>query len=149
MVNMTSLRTLASTVAAAIAACAVTLAVTVPLNDGTEQQLLSGTIRWVNSTTWTVLNDTGHADTGLDYPQLMADRVRVHYDECAQTVGSLQVTPDESFQSAGVRVGASVGLCYADIYFYMGTSTTPVDPSLLSKSGANVWITGLMNPPLD
>lgn len=110
------------------------------------QDLVSGTIRWVDASTWTVLNDAGHADDGLDWASPLSDRVRVYYDQCHATVGSLQVTPDESFTSAGVRVGASVGLCYADVYFYMGTSATPVNPALLSKAGANVWITGLFHP---
>ena len=103
---------------------------------------ISGTIRWINSSTWVALDNAGHRPIGIASVQVMSDRVRVHYDFTAGHVSSVQVTPDEGFASAGVRVGASVGFTYMDIYFYMGTSSTPVNPTLLSKSGANVWITG-------
>lgn len=112
-----------------------------------EPGIVSGTIRWVDRTSWIVLDDAGHTPTGISHVELRADRVRVHYTFDSASVGSLQVTPDESFSSAGVRTGASVGLSFADVFFYMGTSATPVNPSLLSKSGANVWITGLFNMP--
>jgi hypothetical protein len=107
--------------------------------------MVSGTIRWVSSTQWIVLDDAGHTPTGISSVTLLPDRVRVNYNFTATKVSSLQVTPDEAFSSASVRVGASVGLTYADIYFYMGTSQTPVNPALLSKSGANVWLTGFFN----
>lgn len=104
---------------------------------------LHGTIRWVNSTTWTVLNDAGHKPVGISSVQLFADRVRVHHTFTANKVRSFQATSDEAFASADVRVGASVGLTYTDIYFYMPSyGSTPVPPSLLSKAGANVWLTG-------
>ena len=62
----------------------------------------------------------------------------------AEKVSSLQATPDESFAAANVRVGASVALDHADIFFYMPSyGSRPVPPSLLSKSNANVWITGI------
>lgn len=103
---------------------------------------LSGTIRWVNSTTWVALDDAGHQPTGIDSVELLSNRVRVHYETDIEKVGSCQVTPDEAFASADVRVGASVGLEYLDVYFYMPSyGATPVPPSLLSKAGANVWIT--------
>lgn len=104
---------------------------------------VSGTIRWVNNTTWTVLNDAGHTPEGIASVQMMTDRVRVHFTFTATKVSSFQATPDEAFASADVRVGASVSYAYADIYFYMPASgSTPVNPALLSKAGANVWLTG-------
>jgi len=103
---------------------------------------VSGTIRWVDSETWIALNDAGHRPSGIASVEPLADRVRVTYSECAEKVGHLQATPDEQFAAAGVRVGASVGLCYADVFFYMGASDVPVNPGLLSRQGANVWLSG-------
>lgn len=109
---------------------------------------VSGTIRWVNSTTWTVLDDAGHTPTGIASVQVMADRVRVNYTFTAEKVSSFQATPDESFASADVRVGASVGLSYTDVFFYMPSyGASPVPPKLLSKAGANVWLTGWFKLP--
>ena len=106
-------------------------------------QMVSGTIRWVSSTEWVILDNAAHTPTGLASVTVMADRVRVSYDFTAATVSSLQATSDEAFASADVRVGASVGLNYTDIYFYMPShGSNPVDPRTLSKSWANVWITG-------
>ena len=77
---------------------------------------------------------------------MLRDRVRVYYAFTAEKVSSLQATPDESFAAANVRVGASVALDHADIFFYMPSyGSRPVPPSLLSKSNANVWITGIFD----
>jgi len=108
-----------------------------------ERPDISGTIRWVNSTTWEPVADAGHTPTGITSVTVLSDRVRVNYDFTAEKVSSFQATPDEAFASADVRVGASVGLTYADIFFYMPAyGSTPVNPALLSKAGANVWLTG-------
>lgn len=106
-----------------------------------ESRFISGTMRWVSPTEWATICDDGHEPTGIARVERRADRVRVHYDFTASKVGSLQVTPDEQFASASVRVGASVGLSYADVFFYM-SGTAPVDPALLTKKSANVWLTG-------
>lgn len=116
----------------------------VSLTTPTEKDLtpVSGTIRWVNSTTWVVLDDAGHEPVGIESVTLFPSFVRVDYDFTADEVGSCQVTADESFAQADVRVGASVGVDYLDISFFMPSwGTTPVPPSLLSKAAANVWIT--------
>lgn len=102
---------------------------------------VSGTIRWVDANTWTVLDDATHTPTGIQSVQLSRPYVRVDYTFTATEVGSCQVTPDEAFTAAGVRVGTSVGLDGMNIYFFMGDSATPVNPSLLSRANANVWIT--------
>lgn len=104
-----------------------------------------GTIRWASATSWTTIEDSAHHASGIDSVQVFTDHLRVNYGFTATTVASMQVTPDESFTAAGVRVGASVGLDHADLYFYMGASQTPVNPALLTRAGANVWITGFMN----
>ncbi len=104
---------------------------------------VSGTIRWVSASQWVVLDDAGHVPNGIESVTVTSSYVRVDYDFTATTVSSVQVTPDEGFASSNVRVGASVGLDYMLIYFYMPSSgSTPVNPTLLSKAGANVWITG-------
>ncbi len=103
-----------------------------------------GACLWrVSTAKWEALDDNGHAPEGVSAVELIGGtHVRVHYGFTADKVVTFTVTPDEQFAAAGVRCGASVGLCYADIYFYMGTSQTPVNPGLLSRSGANVWIDG-------
>lgn len=109
-------------------------------------QWVSGTIRWTSPTTWATVDDTAHRSTGIAAVVLYPDHLRVDYTFTATTVSSLQVTPDEAFTSAGVRFGASVGLDHADIYAYMPAyGTTPVNPALLTKAGANVWLTGLFD----
>lgn len=112
---------------------------------GTHYQMVACTIRRIDATTWAALDDAGHAPTGVASVVKMADRVRINYDFTASKVGSLTATPDESFAAAGsggVRVGSSVGTSYADVFFYIGTSSTPVDPGTLSTAGANVWVLG-------
>lgn len=102
---------------------------------------LSGTIRH-SVTGWYVINDAAHQPTGFGTIETLPDRVRVWYATPVAKVGSVQVTPDESFTAAGVRVGASVGLERMDVFFYMGTSQTPVNPAQLTRANANVWVTG-------
>ena len=104
-----------------------------------------GTIRWVSAASWAAIEDAGHHATGIASVEVFADHLRVNYGFAALSVAAMQVSPDEAFAAAGVRVGASVGLAYADLYFYMGASSVPVNPALLTKAGANVWITGWMD----
>ncbi|WP_439593870.1 hypothetical protein [Microbacterium sp.] len=110
-------------------------------------QTIAGTFRRVSATSWAMLDDAGHTSIGVDRIEVRADRLRVWHTFRASKVVTVQVTPDESFASAGVRVGASVGFAYTDVFFYMGASQTPVKPALLTKAGANVWITGLFLVP--
>lgn len=110
-------------------------------NTATNSPELSGTIRHSTSG-WYVINDAGHQPTGFGTIETLPDRVRIWYAAPVLKVGSVQVTPDESFTAAGVRVGASVGLERMDVFFYMGTSQTPVNPALLTRANANVWVTG-------
>lgn len=104
---------------------------------------VSGTIRWVNATTWTVLDDAGHTPTGIASVTVYPTYLQVNFDQTYAEVSSFQATVDESFASANVRVGASVSYSYARLFFYMPASgSTPVNPATLSKAGANVWLTG-------
>lgn len=102
---------------------------------------LSASIRHT-SNGWVAINDAGHTPTGIYQIQTLPTCVRVWYSFTPTTISSVQATPDESFAAAGVRVGASVGLEYVDVFFYMGTSQTPVNPALLTRANANVWLTG-------
>jgi hypothetical protein len=124
-----------------------TVALFTPVLETTEEQCIapvSGTIRWVDPTTWEAITDAGHEPTGIASVELMANRVRIHHDFTATKVSSVQVTPDEAFASVAVRTGASVGLTYTDVFFYLpATGSTPVNPALLTKAGANVWVTGI------
>lgn len=144
---MTTTRRHFATIAAAAILTLSALAGIQPASagDASELEYVGGTIRWQNSTTWATVTDAGHVSEGIASVELLTDRVRVHFSECHAKVSSFQATPDEQFTSASVRVGASVGLCYADVFFYM-TGTTPVSPALLSKAYANVWITGFFVP---
>lgn len=107
---------------------------------------VGATIRRVSTTEWAYIDDTGHTPVGFTSISIVnSNRVRVFYDFTADKVVTFQATVDESFAAAGsggVRCGASAGLTYTDIYFYMGASDTPVDPGLLSTAGANVWLSG-------
>ena len=116
--------------------------------DGTKSyRLVSCVLRRVSGTVWEYLDDSGHSPTGVTSVSITSTYVQVNYSFTATKVSSWQNTVDEAFAAAGaggVRCGASVGTTYARIYFYMGTSATPVDPGALSTAGANVWVTGIM-----
>lgn len=102
---------------------------------------LSGTVRHT-ATGWAAVDDSTHTPTGIALIETLADRVRVWYGFSPVGIGSVQATPDEQFAAAGVRVGASVGMEYLNLFFYIGSSQTPVNPALLTRAGANVWLTG-------
>lgn len=109
-------------------------------------QWLSGTIHWTSPISWATIDDATHQSTGIASVETYSDHVRINYTFVASKVSSVQVTPDEAFASADVRVGASVGLDHLDLYFFMPSyGTAPVPPGLLTKSGANIWITGLFD----
>ncbi len=91
---------------------------------------------------WYAITDAGHAPQGIASVQTLADRVRVHYSFTPTQITSVQATPDDQFSAAAVRLGVSVGLTYLDVFFYLGTSQTPVNPALLTRANANVWLTG-------
>lgn len=103
---------------------------------------LSGTIRWMDAHTWAVVDNPAHRATGIARVELRADCVRIHYTFTANSIGDVQVSPDEGFSAAGIRPSVSVGLTYADMFFHRDGSTDPINPALLSKVNANVWIGG-------
>lgn len=106
---------------------------------------VSGVLRWCSSTSWMTVEDAGHESRGIASIELRADRVRVHYSFTAVSVSSVQLSVDDEFAAANVRVGHSVGLSYTDVYFYMGSSSARVNPALLTRAGANVFFTGWFN----
>lgn len=101
-----------------------------------------GTIRWSGTPTahWETIEDAGHESTGVDHVDTTTTYVRVFYTFTATKVQTCQVTPDETL-ARDVNVGASVGLAYFDLYFWIGTGTTPANPLLVSRAGGNIWIT--------
>lgn len=109
------------------------------------QSRVAGTIRWQSPTAWATVQDAGHQPEGIREVQVLRDRLRVHYTFTARKVVALQVTPDEAFTAANVRCGVSVGLAYSDVFCYMPGKTTPVDPSLLTRKGGNIWVSGLFD----
>lgn len=109
-------------------------------------QVLACTARRVNSTTWEIYNDATHQPIGTASIVITgSNRLTLTYNFVATKVHTFQVTLDESFAATnGLRVGASVGLSTAVIYFYTAASgSTPVNPGDLSTSNANIWIYGL------
>jgi len=105
--------------------------------------LIGCTIRRVDATTWQALDDAGHSPENIFGVEYRSTCVRVHYAFTASKVITTAVTPDESFAASDVRVGASVGLSYLDVSFYMNAyGTTAIDPALMTKAGANVWVDG-------
>jgi len=104
---------------------------------------IGGTARRRDGNSWELLDDDGHRPEGIRSVEMTGSYVQVNYDFSGTKVTSFTVTPDDAFSSKGVRVGASVGLNYARLFFYMGSSETPVNPGLLSTSGSAVFIHGL------
>lgn len=112
---------------------------------GAVYHVIAGSIRYVNATTWALIQDTNHQPTGLASVQYMSDRLRVFFDFETTKVGGINVGPDETMATvSGIRMGSSVGTTYFDIQIYTGTSSTPIDPNTLTNTSANIWITGFM-----
>lgn len=130
----------------ALAASLVFGVAAVPVTIGTVQSCqeitVSGTVRYNSKYTWKVVDDAYHDASGIKSAQPLKDRLRIWLDFTATKVGSVQVTPDDKYASAGIRLGASAGLAYIDVFFYKGSSSKPIAPYKLNKAGSNVWVTG-------
>lgn len=113
-------------------------------NVGTFYRKVLGTIRYIDATTWGVVNTNNHSPTGIASVQYFTDRLRVNYSFTASNVGSLIFCPDETIAAvAGIRMGASVGLTYADVYIYTTAGgSTPINPNTLSNVSGNIWVIG-------
>lgn len=135
LIAAVTLVTAALSVPAVVTAAATCQAITV-----------SGTIRYENPTSWGTVEDAGHHANGIMQVEAMSDRVRIWLSFTANQIGSVQVTPDERFAAADVRVGASVGLNFIDVFFYTPKGgSKPVKPSTLTRLDANVWVSGWFN----
>jgi hypothetical protein len=113
---------------------------------GRTYRLISGTIRNTGSG-WSLLNESGHQPSGISGVVTNPDNIEIQHDVGALKVSSFQVTPDETFAAAGLRVGISVGLTLSRIYLYTqpGTLQTPAPPAApagITAANGNIWITG-------
>lgn len=64
---------------------------------------------------WYLLNDAYHKPVGLTAVEVVNRNIIIHFDFTAIKVGSLVVTPDETYATMGVQCGASVGMDLAII----------------------------------
>lgn len=85
---------------------------------GKQYRLISGVLRNSGSG-WAWINDAGHVPTGVT-PTVTADStsIYINFGATASKVSSLQVTPDETLTSMGVRAGVSVGTSSATIQLF-------------------------------
>jgi hypothetical protein len=111
------------------------------LNTAKKYRTVSGVIRWVNATTWEVVNDAGHGSSGIASITITSTYINIKYNFVPTKVVTFIVTPDEAFAKAAIRVGASVDLSDAFIYCFTGNAgTSPINPATLSAASANFWI---------
>lgn len=107
-----------------------------------------GTIRRNPDATWSVLNDATHKSLGIGavelYPTdplvLTKKALKVWFTDPATFVGTFVATPDETSAKADLHMGATVGLEFAYIYIYQGSSMIPCDPQTITNPSANIWI---------
>lgn len=106
--------------------------------------MISCAIRRVSPTAWQIIDDARHSPTGVKSIAIVNKNcLKLTYSFTATKVSSFQVSPDEVFACASLRVGASVGLAYAYIYCYLSGSTK-VNPGNLTAPGGNLWVTAIM-----
>ena len=120
---------------------------------------MGGTLRRVSTTEWEILDDSGHTPVRLHSVEIVSTTFRGATAKCLKLtfaadggsaavafddVGWLVTQWDVLFAASGVRVGPSVGLGHALLFFFMGDSAVPVDPGALSVAYANVWVGGRM-----
>ncbi|MGW4784240.1 hypothetical protein [Streptomyces sp. NPDC004230] len=113
---------------------------------GRSYRLISGTIRNTGSG-WALLDESGHEPSGICAVVTNPDHIEIQHPVGALKVSSVQVTPDETFAAAGLRVGISVGLDLSRIYLYTqaGTLKTPAPPAApvgVVAANGNIWISG-------
>lgn len=109
-------------------------------------RFIAGTLRYVNATTWEMVEDAGHRPTGVASVEYSATRLRVNFNFTASRVVTFIASPDETIATiGGIRMGSSVGTSFADIYIYSSAGgATPVNPNTLSNTSGNIWIYGVM-----
>ena len=91
---------------------------------------------------WAVIEDSGHKSLNILSVVDTGSALRLSYLEVASQVGTLLISPDETFAQAGYSAGASVGLSHADIKF--GLNGVAKNPSQVVSANGNFWIYGKM-----
>lgn len=103
--------------------------------------LVAGVIRNTGAGFFFV-NDSDHAPLNLELTiETTATEVTIHFSFVASKVGSLVVTPDETYAVQGIFCGSSVDLDKARITF--ANSGGLVNPNSLTSGLGNFWIQGL------
>lgn len=67
---------------------------------------------------WALINDVGHAPTGIASISSTATYIRVTFDHTATKVGTMLCSADEAYAAEGYHIGASVAVDWADLYIY-------------------------------
>lgn len=99
---------------------------------------ISGAIRCENGD-YTTINDSAHESYGIKWVTEYPTYIRITYDVAQATVGSMQITSDETYAAYKVVPGASVGLTYADVKIYKdGVLVNPAD---VCYPYSNFWVT--------
>jgi hypothetical protein len=129
---------LAAVAAAVVAALAVATAATGSTTTAPNTPDVQGAIRCTNGT-YSVIRDAGHTPRGITSVVTSSDRVTVYYTP-QPTVGSMQVTMDETYVVNGYTVGASVGRDRAVLFLAKGG--VKVAPARACLAYSNIWITG-------
>ncbi len=80
-------------------------------------RLLHGVIR-NSSGTWEYITDATHRSMNFSSISVVGNALRLSFDFTAAKIGALLITTDEFMASQNMQVGASVGVGYADVYFY-------------------------------
>lgn len=109
---------------------------------GTQFREIGGVLRNVTGT-WEILTDATHKP--LNLTSVTADKTHIYLNLPAGTwIGPLLVTPDETYASYGIFVGASVLQNQARIYMYhmIAGKMVLINPLTLKTTLGNLWIMG-------
>lgn len=109
---------------------------------GTQFREIGGVLRNVTGK-WEILSDATHKP--LNLTSVTADKVHVMLNVPSGTwIGPFLVTPDETYASLGIFVGASVIQNQARIYLYhmVGGKMCVINPLTLKTALGNLWVMG-------
>lgn len=117
--------------------------------DGLEMVVISGAVRQdlYDCSKWRYISDSEHKPSGVNHLVISTSddlRLTLNYGVSYKAVGSLIVTPDETFTyELDLSVGASVGLSFSHIY--MRDQYGKLNPSVcLNQPKGNLWVYGVM-----
>ena len=90
------------------------------ISDSHKIKLIACAIRYNSNTSeWEFIDDSGHTPINVDsITTYDFSHFRLNYSFSGSTVGTLIMTPDESFANCGVFTGASVGSEYSECWLY-------------------------------